>query len=99
MVLSWVGCLESSMTHRPSPRRFTGTPPTRALRLGDAPYPSLLADCGRDLEALPRRMVRLATDPIVYQVRRARLTPLGSARLRRIKIRRIADGKPKYAEA
>ncbi len=23
------------MTHRPTPRRFTGTPPTRALRLGD----------------------------------------------------------------
>ena len=35
--LNWGGCLESSMTHRPTPRRFTGTPPTRALRLGDAP--------------------------------------------------------------
>ncbi len=30
------------MTHRPTPRRFTGTPPTRGLRLGDAPYPTLL---------------------------------------------------------
>jgi len=30
---------------------------------------------------------------------RAGGTPLGSARLTRIKIRRIADGKPKYAEA
>ncbi len=51
------------MTHRPTPRRFTGTPPTRALRLGDPPYPYLLADCGRDLEALPRRMVRLGDGP------------------------------------
>ena len=65
------------MTHRPTTRRFTGTPPTRALRLGDAPYLSLLAGCGRDLEALPRRMVRLATDSIVYQVRRARRNPSG----------------------
>ncbi len=51
------------MTHRPTPRRFTDTPPTRAVRLGDAPYPSLLADCGHDLEALPQRMVRLGDGP------------------------------------
>ncbi len=61
--ISWAGRAESSMKHRPTARRITGTPPTRALRLGDPPYPYLLADCGRDLEALPRRMVRLGDGP------------------------------------
>jgi len=51
------------MTDRPTARRFTGTPPTLAVRFGDAPFPSLLADRGRDLEALPQRMVRLGDGP------------------------------------
>ena len=51
------------MTHRPTARRFTGTSPTRAVLLGDAPFPSLLADRGRDLEALPQRMVGLGDGP------------------------------------
>jgi hypothetical protein len=42
--LNWVECLESSMTHRPTARHFTGTSPTRAVLLGDALFPSLLAD-------------------------------------------------------
>jgi len=51
------------MTHRPTARRFTGASPTQAVLLGDAPFPSLLADRGRDLEALPQRMVGLGDGP------------------------------------
>ena len=51
------------MTHRPTARRFTGASPTQAVLLGDAPFPSLLADRGRDLEALPQRTVGLGDGP------------------------------------
>src|SRR5512135_3005341 len=38
MMVSWLGRAESSMTHRPTARRFTGASPTQAVLLGDAPY-------------------------------------------------------------
>jgi len=51
------------MTRHPTARRFTGASPTQAVLLGDAPFPSLLADRGRDLEALPQRTVGLGDGP------------------------------------
>jgi hypothetical protein len=63
------------MTHRPTARRFTGTPPTRAVRLGDPPYPSLLFS--PTVAATSKLCLNgwcvLATDLIVCQVSRARL--------------------------